>query len=530
MVLAERPDPTGAFDFEALAVPAIGRVLRYALIGTTADGRRIWQQEPDDYAIGFPADFNNGNGGVAIGYNYDRQGDISPGSCGGFMWATGEDLRHAADAALSATLAARAHSMSPACKATAPGWYGPPMRRRWRAISSIMSTSTTTRRRAATWATSPSSACARRRCLPLRFRSAACRRPADRRQARRPAGHAAESAWLSAVEDLRIARHAGLPARADHSRGHEQLRAKLPASRRPDQRQVLLRHLDRGQRRLLEFELPVGANGDRPEQFLLQQRPGLYRRERRPGVLQRETRERQVLDADAQSADIELRQGLCADRQRLLPGQQGDLDRRLLPGRRSAKRPEQEPMRKDRPRSDRAAMLHVGNSDGERQMLRARECDDQRRLLSGTGRSEKPQRLHDADSACRLRDGLYENAGRLVLQQPLHRRRRKILQHQPGSLSGRPIPRCQRRLRADPVGALSERRGAKPRRHLRGGAGGRRLCAGRNSRSRRQLCAGPARPRSAAAHRRAAKAGSDSATRSDFPRSRRRRGGGLFRR
>ena len=32
MFLADRPAPTGAFDFEALAVPAIGRVLRYAVI------------------------------------------------------------------------------------------------------------------------------------------------------------------------------------------------------------------------------------------------------------------------------------------------------------------------------------------------------------------------------------------------------------------------------------------------------------------------------------------------------------------
>ena len=104
MVLAERPDPTGVFDFEALAVPAIGRVLRYALIGTTADGRRIWQQAPDDYAVGFPADFDNGNGGLAIGYNYDANGDIDAGSCGGFLWATGEDLRHASDAALDARL------------------------------------------------------------------------------------------------------------------------------------------------------------------------------------------------------------------------------------------------------------------------------------------------------------------------------------------------------------------------------------------------------------------------------------------
>jgi hypothetical protein len=104
MFLADRPAPTGAFDFEALAVPAIGRVLRYAQIGTTADGRRIWQETPDEYAIGFPHDLRNGNGGVAIGYNYDPNGDIVYASCGGFMWTTGEDLRNSGDSALAARL------------------------------------------------------------------------------------------------------------------------------------------------------------------------------------------------------------------------------------------------------------------------------------------------------------------------------------------------------------------------------------------------------------------------------------------
>jgi len=104
MLLAERPAPTGAFDFEALAVPAIGRVLRYAIVGESAGGRRVWQAEPDEYAIGFPRDFRNANGGVAIGYNYDHAGDIIPGSCGGFSWTTGEDLRESTDAKLAARL------------------------------------------------------------------------------------------------------------------------------------------------------------------------------------------------------------------------------------------------------------------------------------------------------------------------------------------------------------------------------------------------------------------------------------------
>ena len=104
MLLAERPAPTGAFDFQALSVPAIGRVLRYAIVGEVG-GRRVWQERPDEYAIGFPHDWRNSNGGVAIGYNYDNAGAILRGSCGGFLWATGEDLREASDPALAARLA-----------------------------------------------------------------------------------------------------------------------------------------------------------------------------------------------------------------------------------------------------------------------------------------------------------------------------------------------------------------------------------------------------------------------------------------
>ena len=104
MFLAERPAQTGTFDFEVLAVPAIGRVLRYAQIGRTPDGHRIWQEAPDEYGIGFPRDFRNDNGGVAIGYNYEHNGEFILSSCGGFMWTTGEDLRDSSDVALATRL------------------------------------------------------------------------------------------------------------------------------------------------------------------------------------------------------------------------------------------------------------------------------------------------------------------------------------------------------------------------------------------------------------------------------------------
>ncbi|MGA3303981.1 MAG: hypothetical protein ABSC72_11930, partial [Methylovirgula sp.] len=102
--LAERPDPTGAFDFEALTQEGVGRVLRYTSLRVDPDGRHIWQEVPDSYAIGFPLALTNGNGGAAIGYRYDPLGNLATRSCGGFLWATGENLRTTPDPAVAAYL------------------------------------------------------------------------------------------------------------------------------------------------------------------------------------------------------------------------------------------------------------------------------------------------------------------------------------------------------------------------------------------------------------------------------------------
>ena len=125
MLLAERPGSTGAYDFNALAKEGVGRVLHYQQVPPTAQqalpddlqaqpasisagpgGAPLWQPVPDEYAIGFPGDMRNGNGGVAIGYSYSRNGTIDRGACGGFLWTTGEQLRATADQALAAQLAA----------------------------------------------------------------------------------------------------------------------------------------------------------------------------------------------------------------------------------------------------------------------------------------------------------------------------------------------------------------------------------------------------------------------------------------
>ena len=105
MFLAERPEPSGSFDFQALVLEGISRVLRYAIIDLEPGASRIWQSVPDEYPIGFPLEFRNGNGGIAIGYNYDTIGHLDRGSCGGFLWSSGKRLRTATDMPLAVRLA-----------------------------------------------------------------------------------------------------------------------------------------------------------------------------------------------------------------------------------------------------------------------------------------------------------------------------------------------------------------------------------------------------------------------------------------
>jgi hypothetical protein len=104
MILAERPAPSGTFDLEVLTAQGIGRVLRYTMAAPTPSASRAWLPVPDEYAVGFPLDLRNGNGGVEIGYGYDQKGDLDHASCGGFLWSTGEQLRRSPDPSLAAQL------------------------------------------------------------------------------------------------------------------------------------------------------------------------------------------------------------------------------------------------------------------------------------------------------------------------------------------------------------------------------------------------------------------------------------------
>lgn len=95
MILAQRGTATGGYDYRTFAAEGQARVLRFVLEDPDDPATPSrWVAEPDEYAIGFRGDLRNANGGVTINYDYTSDFYINSGSCGGFLWSTGEQLRN----------------------------------------------------------------------------------------------------------------------------------------------------------------------------------------------------------------------------------------------------------------------------------------------------------------------------------------------------------------------------------------------------------------------------------------------------
>lgn len=98
LYLSQRGQGLASYDYTALARSNTASVLRYGK-RKLPSGRVTWQPIPDEYAVGFEADYRNANGGVALGYGYDRFGYIRYDACESTLWSTGELLRHNAQQA-----------------------------------------------------------------------------------------------------------------------------------------------------------------------------------------------------------------------------------------------------------------------------------------------------------------------------------------------------------------------------------------------------------------------------------------------
>ncbi|MDI1347046.1 MAG: DUF5979 domain-containing protein [Pseudolabrys sp.] len=96
MVLAQRALIAGSYDYSAFTRPGEPQVFRIWLKGPKdppSPGR--WKLVPEEYAVGFAGNYRNTNGGVALGYGYGRDGNLSSTACEFSLWTTGQNLRNA---------------------------------------------------------------------------------------------------------------------------------------------------------------------------------------------------------------------------------------------------------------------------------------------------------------------------------------------------------------------------------------------------------------------------------------------------
>jgi hypothetical protein len=105
MYVAQRGAIKGSYDYSVFAEPKQSVVFRFKReIPDDPATPGIWIPIPDEYPIGFPPDYRNTTGGIALGYGYDAAGAMRHGACDTFIWSTGDSLRD--NAAYAAQLAA----------------------------------------------------------------------------------------------------------------------------------------------------------------------------------------------------------------------------------------------------------------------------------------------------------------------------------------------------------------------------------------------------------------------------------------
>jgi hypothetical protein len=94
MYIAQRGGIRGSWDYLAFTEPKKSVVFRFGReLPDDPETPGIWVPIPDEYAVGFPPDYRNTAGGIALGYGLDEDGKVRTGACGRTLWTTGDNLR-----------------------------------------------------------------------------------------------------------------------------------------------------------------------------------------------------------------------------------------------------------------------------------------------------------------------------------------------------------------------------------------------------------------------------------------------------
>ncbi|MGE3528744.1 MAG: hypothetical protein AB7G54_04870, partial [Methyloceanibacter sp.] len=89
LYLSQRGEIVGSYDYSVFARQEASAVLRYVWSET----EQRWSTAADEYAIGLKPPHRSSEGGIALNYGYDPDGNIDYNQCRVTLWTTGEHLR-----------------------------------------------------------------------------------------------------------------------------------------------------------------------------------------------------------------------------------------------------------------------------------------------------------------------------------------------------------------------------------------------------------------------------------------------------
>lgn len=92
MIVAQRAAIAASYDYSAFTKRGEPRVLRFRLKDRAdPSSPGAWKPQPDEYPVGAGA-HRNSDGGVALGYGFDRNGALDTAACDASLLATGDRL------------------------------------------------------------------------------------------------------------------------------------------------------------------------------------------------------------------------------------------------------------------------------------------------------------------------------------------------------------------------------------------------------------------------------------------------------
>ncbi len=93
LYLSQRGEVAGSYDYAVLAKLQTPVVRRYAW----SESAQRWSEVAEEFAIGLKPPYRSTDGGIALNYGYDPEGNIDYGKCRETLWTTGEHLREGED-------------------------------------------------------------------------------------------------------------------------------------------------------------------------------------------------------------------------------------------------------------------------------------------------------------------------------------------------------------------------------------------------------------------------------------------------